>query len=179
MEPNTGIDTKDRADIAKRLGRILDATYSLMVRSHLYHWNVRGPLFEPLHELLEQHYKALFESVDEVAERIRQLGFRTPSTDANSFPSGVPSTRQELSARSMIEDLLEHHEESCRMLRETGIAADDAGDLVTADMIAKMLGFHEKAAWMLRSTLVGWQEASQSRSQAYSRIPDDARGSAP
>lgn len=175
MEPNTGINTADRADIAKRLGRILDATYSLMVRTHLYHWNVRGPLFEPLHVLLEQHYKALFESVDEVAERIRQLGFRAPSSDTNSFPSGVPGTRQEMTARSMVEDLLEQHEESCRMLRETGIAADDASDLVTADMIAKMLGFHEKSAWMLRSTLVGWREGDEPKSRADKRMPDDKR----
>lgn len=173
MEPNTGIDTDDRADIAKRLGRILDGTYSLMVRSHLYHWNVRGPLFEPLHELLEQHYKALFGAVDEVAERIRQLGFRAPSSDSASFPSGVPSTSEELTARSMVEDLLAHHEEACRALREAGIAADEAGDLVTTDMVSEMLGFHEKAAWMLRSTLVGWKETSHSRSQGDGRIPDN------
>lgn len=181
MEPDTGIETEDRADIAKRLGHILDATYSLMVRSHLYHWNVRGPLFEPLHELLEGHYKALFEAVDEIAERIRQLGFRAPSSDADPFPSGV-SKRHEMSARAMVEDLLGQHEASCRMLRETGIAADDAADLVTADMIAKMLGFHEKAAWMLRATLVaggsrasGEAERNNSRDVALPRV-DSASG---
>lgn len=156
LEPNTGLEAEDRGDIAKRLGRILDGAYSLMVRSHLYHWNVRGPLFEPLHELLEEHYKSLFESVDELAERIRQLGFRAPSSGAASFPSGVELRQQEVGARAMVEDLLKQHERTCIEIRETGIAADEAGDLVTADLLAKQLGFHEKAAWMLRSTLVGW-----------------------
>ncbi len=156
LEPETGLEAQDRGDIAKRLGRVLDGAYSLMVRSHLYHWNVRGPLFEPLHELLEEHYKSLFESVDELAERIRQLGFRAPSSGGNTFPTGVELRQVEVGARAMVEDLLRQHEQACVGIRDTGIAADEAGDLVTADLLAKQLAFHEKAAWMLRSTLVGW-----------------------
>lgn len=160
MELHTGLDQAARSDIARRLGRILDHTYSLMVRSHIYHWNVRGPLFEPLHELLEQHYKTLFEAVDEIAERIRQLGFRTPSSGEQVFPSGVDQKDQQHGARAMVEDLLARHEHSCREMRETGVAADEAGDLVTNDLLSNHLAFHEKAAWMLRSMLEGWPESS-------------------
>lgn len=157
MELKTGIESKAREELAQQLGKILDHTYSLMVRTHLYHWNVRGPLFEPLHELLEQHYKALFEATDVIAERIRQLGFRTPQSGEKSFPTGVSQSQQEFDAKAMIEDLLSHHEAASRTLRETGTAADDAGDLVTTDMLTKYLAFHEKAAWMFRSMLDGWK----------------------
>ena len=158
MDINTGLDQSARADIAKRLGHILDSTYSLLIRTHLYHWNVRGPLFEPLHQLLEQHYKSLFESVDEIAERILQLGFRAPSSGTSTFPTGVSQVQQEVDARAMIEDLLQQHEKACRDMREAGLAADDVGDLVTNDMLSGMLAFHEKASWMLRATLAGWRQ---------------------
>lgn len=162
MELQTGIDPEGRADIAQRLGRILDRTYTLLVHTHLYHWNVRGPLFEPLHELLEQQYKALFEATDVIAERIRQLGFRTPANAQQSFPTGVPLAQQEYDAKAMVEDLLDKHESACRELRETGIAADEVDDLVTADMLTEQLAFHEKAAWMFRAMLDGWRAQSGS-----------------
>ncbi len=161
MEPNTGLEASERAETAKNLGRILDATYSLMVRTHLYHWNVRGPLFEPLHTLLEQHYKALFEAVDEIAERILQLGFRAPSSDGSSFPTGVPQLQQETNTRAMVDDLLQQHEQACVQIRAAGKIADEAADLVTTDLLSNKLAFHEKAAWMLRATLVGWRSGPE------------------
>lgn len=162
MELQTGIDSQARADIAQRLGRVLDRTYTLLVHTHLYHWNVHGPLFEPLHELLEQQYKQLFEATDTIAERIRQLGFRTPANAQQTFPTGVPLGRQEYEAKAMVEDLLDQHEQSCRALREAAIEADEVDDIVTADMLTELLAFHEKAAWMFRSMLDGWRAPSTS-----------------
>lgn len=157
---NTGIEQVARNEIAQGLSAVLDHTYALLVRSHIYHWNVHGPLFEPLHELLEVHYKALFEATDEIAERIRQLGCRAPANLSATFPTGVQPQDLERDARGMVEDLLDHHERSCREMRQLGIAADDAGDLVTADMLSEFLAFHEKAAWMLRAMLDGWARPS-------------------
>jgi starvation-inducible DNA-binding protein len=153
MHINTGLDERARTEIAEKLGRILDATYSLMIRSHIYHWNVKGPLFEPLHLLTEEHYKTLFAATDKIAERIRQLGFRATATEAEGFPSGVLKKDEEVTAQSMVRDLLHCHESACRAVRETGAAADEAGDLVTVDLLSESLAFHEKAAWMLRSML--------------------------
>lgn len=170
MELKTGIEPKAREDLARQLGKILDHTYSLMVRTHLHHWNVRGPLFEPLHELLEQHYKALFEATDVIAERIRQLGYRTPANGQQTFPSGVTQSHQVVDAKAMVEDLLSQHEAACRSLRDTGSAADDAGDLVTTDMLTEHLAFHEKAAWMFRSMLDGWTTW-----QSQESTPEDSK----
>ena len=156
MTIGTGLADEQRVDIATRLGQILDKTYSLMVRSHIYHWNVHGPLFEPLHVLLEGHYKALFEATDDIAERIRQLGMRAPGKGQKSFPTSLAQADLERDAHGMVEDLLSQHEAACRAMREAGIAADDAGDLVTNDMLSRLLAFHEKAAWMLRTMLDGW-----------------------
>ena len=75
---DTGLSEKLRAHFELQLSGVLDDAYSLMVQTHVYHWNVRGPLFEPIHKLLQQHYETLFETADEIAERVRQLGFAAP-----------------------------------------------------------------------------------------------------
>ena len=76
---DTGLDSKTRTKFAGQLSEILDDTYTLLVRTHVYHWNVKGPLFEPIHKLLEAQYEKLFEATDKIAERVRQLGHKVPS----------------------------------------------------------------------------------------------------
>lgn len=154
VELHTGIDAKARTKIIQGLVEALGATYMLMVKTHVYHWNVVGPLFLPLHELTEEHYKKLFKAADVIAERVRALGHPTPS----SFDALVPKSplHEETNARSaegMVAQLVDDHETICRELRELGATADEAKDWVTADLVADRLAFHEKAIWMLRAVI--------------------------
>ena len=150
----TGLAAADRKKLADGLGAVLGETYVLLIKTHVYHWNVVGPLFLPLHELTEEHYKKLFKAADVIAERVRALGHPTPS----SFDELVPKSplHEETNARSaegMVAQLVDDHETICRELRELGATADEAKDWVTADLVADRLAFHEKAIWMLRSII--------------------------
>jgi starvation-inducible DNA-binding protein len=159
----TGLPDDIRKQFAETLSGVLDDTYSLLVQTHLYHWNVRGPLFADLHQLMEEQYTALFESVDEVAERIRQLGFRAP-IDAKTFPSGVRVQSPMPSEEKMTADLVDRHEGVARQLRTLSTDADERHDYVTQDLANEMLAFHEKAAWMLRSIITSWPQSAESAS---------------
>ena len=75
---NFGLDDKARETIAQNLSAILADTYALLVKTHIYHWNVVGPLFHSIHEMTEEQYNDLFKATDEIAERIRALGYRAP-----------------------------------------------------------------------------------------------------
>lgn len=148
----TGLEDAYRAEMAGLLTSILASTYQLTIKSHIYHWNVVGPLFKPLHELTEEHYNALFSATDVIAERIRALGHLAPVSlkDAKTFaPAGKDVDHG--SAIGMIEDLISSHEEAVRAMREAASKAGDADDLVTEDMLTARLTFHEKALWMLRA----------------------------
>lgn len=149
---STGLSEKYRADMSGQLSAILAATYQLTIKSHVYHWNVVGPLFKPLHELTEEHYNALFAAVDVIAERIRALGHLAPVAfkDTKTF-APVGSDVDHGSAISMVEDLIASHEEAVRAMRKAAGSAGEADDLVTEDMLTARLSFHEKALWMLRS----------------------------
>lgn len=151
---DVGLTARYRAQMASDLTEILAHTYRLTIKSHVYHWNVVGPLFKPLHELTEEHYAALFAAADVIAERIRALGHLAPAhlAEAASFaPKG--KSVENVTAEAMVNDLIVEHEGAVRATRKAGKKADENDDLVTADMLTQHLTFHEKALWMLRATI--------------------------
>lgn len=154
-EMSIGLDKSYLGEMSETLTDILSDTYKLIIKNHVYHWNVCGPLFKPLHELTEAHYEALFAAADVIAERIRALGHIAPAhlTDATNFAPSAKSVNH-LTAEAMISDLIKDHESAVRKMRDAARSAGDAGDVVTEDLLTQRLTFHEKALWMLRAHLV-------------------------
>ncbi len=147
-----GLSQETRGTMVLQLAGVLDDVYSLMVRTHVYHWNVEGPLFEPVHTMTEAQYTRLFENVDDLAERVRALDGK-PAVNVNGFPTGVSNLSENQTAESMIADLLCQHETVVRRMRTAVTAAEEVADVVTADMLTGMMAQHEKDAWMLRAML--------------------------
>ncbi len=154
MNIDIGIDTAHRELIAGGLSRVLADTYTLYLKTHNYHWNVTGPMFQTLHLMFETHYNELALAVDLVAERIRALGVAAPGTykqfaklSSIVEDEGVPK------AQDMIRKLVEGHETVARTAREVFRGADDASDQPTCDLLTQRMQVHEKTAWMLRSLL--------------------------
>jgi starvation-inducible DNA-binding protein len=148
-----GIEKEGRKTVAKQLSKILTDTYLLTIKTHIYHWNVVGPLFHSIHEMTEEQYEDLFEACDTIAERIRALGFPAPITQNGLLSDGsIQFDAINPSAKQMIDDLITDHETLVRKMRKAAEAAeDDAEDLVTADMLIERLTVHEKYIWMLRA----------------------------
>jgi starvation-inducible DNA-binding protein len=149
VEPmQSGIDPAARTKIAETLGVILSSTYSLVVKTHVHHWNVVGPLFHSLHVMLEEQYGELFEATDLFAERIRALGFPTPVPAISVQPAA-----REMGAEEIVEDLVADHEAAVRVMRQAALNADDQKDVVTHDMLVARMEWHEKTVWMLRAVI--------------------------
>lgn len=151
---NTGLTKAERTTVAAELGKVLADTYAVYLKTHGYHWNVRGPEFFSLHSLLEEQYREIWAAVDEIAERIRALGELAPqgyATFANltSIKDGDP----EKDAPAMLTELMKDHETLIATARDALKAADEEGDDVTVDLLTARLAAHEKSTWMLRSTL--------------------------
>ena len=148
----TGLSDKTRKEIAANLGEVLANTMILQMKTQVYHWNVVGPLFFPLHQLTEVHYNDLFAAADVIAERIRALGHIAPlSTQALKKYADLKEERHNRSAAEMVEQLVTDHEELIRQTRKAAEHADENSDFVTNDMLTERLAFHEKAVWMLRA----------------------------
>jgi len=151
---STGIDADSRRQIAEALSSVLTDTYYLVIKTHIYHWNVVGPLFHAVHEMTEEQYKNLFDAADDIAERIRALGHRAPISDAAGPDESVVSTAASArSAHDMIADLIGDHEAAIRNMRQAAEMAEDKHDLVTHDMLTARLTYHEQVVWMLRALI--------------------------
>ncbi len=147
-------DAASRKKIAAGLSRLLADTYTLYLKTHNYHWNVKGPMFTTLHTLFETHYLELALAVDEIAERIRALGHVAPgSYTAFARLSKVKEAEGVPPATKMIEDLVGDQETLVATAKDVFAAADDANDQATADLATRRMQIHDKNAWMLRSHL--------------------------
>ena len=149
-----GIPERDRKKIADGLARLLADTYGLYLKTHSFHWNVEGPMFNTLHLMFMEQYTELWNALDAIAERIRSLGYPAPGTNSefarltsSEETAGVPE------AMDMVRLLVSGHEAVARTARKTFPVVDKAGDESTADLLTQRLQVHEKTAWMLRSLL--------------------------
>lgn len=149
-----GISESDRKAVADGLSRVLADSYTLYLKTHNYHWNVKGPMFNTLHLMFEQQYNELALAVDQVAERIRALGHPAPGSYASyARLTAIPEEEGVPAAEDMIAKLLAGHETVARTAREAFPVADQGGDEPTADLLTQRMEVHEKTAWMLRSML--------------------------
>lgn len=152
MEINIGISETDRRKISDGLSRVLADTYTLYLKTHNFHWNVTGPQFNALHNMFMEQYTEMAAAVDEIAERIRALGFPAPGSykqyaelSSVEEETGVPS------AKGMIEQLVIGNETVVNTARQVFPVAEGANDQPTADLLTQRMQIHEKTAWMLRS----------------------------
>ncbi|MBU2711477.1 Dps family protein [Zooshikella harenae] len=152
--PNLGITDDARGQIADGLSKLLADSYTLYLLTHNFHWNVTGPSFRDLHLLFEEQYTELANAVDEIAERIRTLGFPAPGTfKAFAKLSSIEQPDNVPSAQDMLRILAEANESVVRVARSVLPTAQDVNDESSAGLISDRMRLHEKNVWMLRSML--------------------------
>ena len=154
MQIDIGIPESQRKEISDGLAHLLADSYSLYLKTHNFHWNVTGPMFQTLHLMFETHYNELAIAVDDIAERIRSLGEFAPGSYSKfSELSDIEDANTVPKAEEMIKQLVTDHETVIKTARKVFPVADEANDEATADLLTQRIQVHEKTAWMLRSLL--------------------------
>ncbi len=145
----------DVAKVVKVLSTCLADTYLMLLKTQNFHWNIEGRNFYGLHKLSEEQYLDLQSAVDEVAERIRSLGYFAPGrvTDLREYSDLKESTNPPYSEEPLIRELIKDHDQIAKNLRNGIETCEDQGDIATADLLTGRLTFHEKAMWMLRAII--------------------------
>ena len=153
MDINMGLDQGQRETMARAVARLLADTYALYFKTHAYHWNVTGPRFHDLHAMFEAQYTELWQATDDIAERVRALGYMAPiSYDEMAKSASIEFDSATPDAATMVTSLVAGHEQVVRTAREVLSLAGEHGDEATADLVAPRISVHEKTAWMLRAT---------------------------
>ncbi|MBS1960955.1 MAG: DNA starvation/stationary phase protection protein [Bdellovibrionales bacterium] len=149
-----GITEGDRKQIAEGLSHLLADSYTLYLKTHNFHWNVTGPMFQTLHLMFETQYNELALAVDLIAERIRSLGHFAPGSYAEySTLSSIKEAKGVPAAKDMIAQLVQGHEAVVKTARGIYPAVEKGHDEASADLLTQRIQLHEKTAWMLRSLL--------------------------
>ncbi len=149
-----GIGDNARKEISDQLAKVLADSYLLYLKTHGYHWNVKGPHFAQLHELFGEQYNDIWTAIDEIAERIRALGHDAPGSYAAMAKLATVEEREDVpNASGMLQDLVKGNEALLRTLRSAMPSMQDGGDEASFDLMVERLSAHEKASWMLRSHL--------------------------
>jgi starvation-inducible DNA-binding protein len=144
----------EREHVIASLNALLADSYTLYVKTHGYHWNVTGPMFNSLHTMFEAEYMELALAVDEIAERIRALGSPAPGSYRQfSELTSLEEDSTVPAAMDMVRALVADHEAVTETARRLVRAAEDIGDDATVDLGVRRIDTHEKTAWMLRSHL--------------------------
>ena len=155
MTINTGIQEGKRVEIANSLAKLLAETYTLYLKTHKYHWNVTGPMFQTLHTMFETQYNELALAVDEIAERIRVLGVKAPGsyTEFAKLSEVQDDANVDAEATAMVSQLLADHEQVTRTAKSILPQLDGANDEGTNSLLGARIEYHEKTAWMLKSLI--------------------------
>ena len=149
-----GISAKDRKRIADGLAKVLADTYTLYLKTHNFHWNVTGPMFNTLHLMFMGQYTEQWNALDLIAERIRALGYPAPGTYREFAKlASIAEVEGTPRATDMLRHLVAAQEATARTARALFPAVDKANDQPTMDLLTQRLDVHEKTAWMLRSLL--------------------------
>ncbi len=153
-EAGNGSTVDHRKTIAMGLSQVLADSYKVMLKVQNYHWNVTGPKFFMIHKMTEEQYNNIFAAIDDLAERIRAIGYLSPGTFAafNKL-STIKDSDMELDENGMLKDLVASHQTLAMTAKAVALKADELKDLATADMLTGRIEVHEKFAWLLGSLI--------------------------
>jgi starvation-inducible DNA-binding protein len=177
---NIGLSEEQRNGVCELLNKDLADTNLLLIKTKKYHWDVTGPEFRSLHELWEEQYEILTESIDSTAERVRQLGNFPVGTAEGfiRFSSIKEHTGDVPTAHQMVANLADDHEQIIRNLREhIDACSEDFHDEGTADFLTGVMEQHEEMAWMLRSFIEGYSISPDEKPTSDVKFPVGAAAS--
>lgn len=174
---NIGLTEEQRQGVVELLNHDLADAYLLLIKTKKYHWDVIGPQFRSLHEIWEEQYTALTESIDSMAERVRALGGYPVGTAAGflKYASIKEHSGNVPTASEMVANLVVDHEQIIRNFRDhIDRCSDDFHDEGTADFLTGLMEQHEEMAWMLRSFIEGDAITPDSMSGSDLKVPVEA-----
>lgn len=147
----TGLERPDCKTLAELLEKALANTYLLYAKTQGVHWNIIGPMFYGVHKLTQEQYEDMADSIDEIAERIRALGYLAPTKLSHMIQIADVQEVSDVNSALMVEMLAKDHQRVAASLREAVQEADKLDDVFTADLLTARIGKHEQYAWMLRA----------------------------
>ena len=123
------------------------------IKLHNYHWNVKGMDFYPVHSALEKMYDNFADLMDDVAERVLQLGEKPYVTmkDILAVSKIKEESKMEFDSKEILKAVLSEYEYFLKAFREISDLAGEENDKATVGLADEKVAILEKDIWMLKA----------------------------
>ncbi len=147
-------NNKPNSDVVLALQKQVANAFILYLNYKHYHWQTFGPLFRDLHRLFDEFAAEVYETIDELAERVRMIG-QNPVSRIEEFQktATIKSAKDSSDMREMIREADENARMVIMEMRAAIKTADESDDPGTADVLTRFVQIHEKHEWWLRDIL--------------------------
>jgi len=151
LETPTDLSPEAVAQITVGLNGLVADTYALYFKTKNFHWHVSGPHFRDYHLLFDEQAKELFETTDELAERVRKIGGATLRSIGHvaRLQRVEDNDKDFVPPREMLRELMADNKAMMANLRDVHELADDHGDVGTSSMLEVFIDGAEKRNWFL------------------------------
>lgn len=145
------LDEQGRAKLSDSLNVLVSDLFALYVKTKNYHWHMSGRHFRDYHLMLDEQATQIFEIIDEVAERVRKLGYPTVHSIGEISRKQRVKDNDDIfeNPLDMLIDLQNENRTLTHNMRETHEIADDIKDVATASQLEVYIDQAERRAWFL------------------------------
>ena len=151
LETPTDLSPEAVTQITAGLNGLVADTYALYFKTKNFHWHVSGPHFRDYHLLFDEQATELFETTDQLAERVRKLGGATLRSIGHvaRLQRVADNDRDFVSPHDMLRELMKDNKAMMVNLRDVHELADEHGDVGTTSLLEVFLDAAEKRNWFL------------------------------
>jgi len=151
LDTPTDLSTDAVSEISEQLNAILATTFALYLKTKNFHWHVSGPHFRDYHLLLDEQGEQIFDSTDDIAERVRKIGGTTlRSIGQISKLQGIEDNDESfVSPGDMLRELMSDNKKLIEAMRGCHEVCDKYGDVATASILENFIDQAERRVWFL------------------------------
>ena len=132
---------------------LLASNFVFYAKLHAAHWNVKGMFFFELHKLFEEQYQNLWDNVDTIAEKLRELDATVTITPQEQQTlSMIDSDQTIMDAKEYVLTFIQDHERMTFLLNKVFKLAEAEDNQAIMNYIAERLDAHAKMRWFLKAT---------------------------
>ena len=137
--------------ISDAVNGVLADTFALYLKTKNFHWHVSGPHFRDYHLLLDDQGEQIFETTDELAERVRKIGGRTLHSIGHIAKLQTIKDNDEdyVTPEDMLLELVRDNKALVASMREAHEVAEKHEDVATTSVLENFIDAAEKRVWFL------------------------------
>ncbi len=151
LDTPTDLPAEAVEGISAKLNVVLADLFALYLKTKNFHWHVSGPHFRDYHLLLDEQSEQIFETTDDVAERVRKIGGLTLRSIGNVAKLQTIKDNDEdfVPPLEMLRELMNDNKALVALMRDAHEVAEKHGDVATTSLLENFIDQAERRTWFL------------------------------